>query len=80
MASRENRAEELMALLGDGRGPEPTLRRGAPPSPDLDPPDDALSVSEDNASRYSLAPSTDARRGVPRNAVDLAALKLAAIA
>ena len=69
MPSRVNRADELMALLGDGRGPEPTLRW-----------DDALSVSEDNASRYSLAPSTDARRGVPRNAVDLAALKMAAIA
>ena len=38
MASRVNRAEELMAVLGDGRGPEPTLRLGAMPSPD--PPND----------------------------------------
>ena len=68
MASRVNRAEELKAVLGDGRGPEPpTLRLGATPSPD--PPDDALSVSsEDSASRYSLAPSTDARRGAPWSA------------
>jgi hypothetical protein len=70
VASRVNRAEALMAPLGDGRGAEPTaLRRVAPPSP----PDDALSVSEDSSSRYSLAPSTDARRGVPRSAVDGAA-------
>ena len=69
MPSRVNSADELMALLGDGRGTEPTLRW-----------DDALSVSEDNASRYSLAPSTDARLGVPRNAVDRTAPKMAAIA
>jgi hypothetical protein len=80
MASRVNRAEELMALLGDGRSPEPPLRWGAPPSPGPDPPDDALSVSEDSASRYSFAPSTDARRGGPRNAADRTAPKMAAIA
>ena len=82
LPSRVNCAEELMALLGagDGPGPELTLRRAAPPSPDPDPPDDALSVSEDSASRYSFAPSTDARRGGPRNAVDRTAPKMAAIA
>ena len=47
------------------------------PSPD--PPDDALSVSwDDSASRYSLAPSTDARRGVPWSAAARTAPKMAA--
>jgi hypothetical protein len=69
-----NRAEELMmALLGDGRGAEQTLRLGAsPPLPSPDPPDDdEVSVSSEfRASRYSFAPSTDARLGVPWNAAD----------
>lgn len=72
-ASRENRADELMMLLGDGRA----LEAMPAPLPSCDPAGDALSVFEESACRCS-APSTDARRGVSLNANSRTAAKTAA--